>query len=274
MAQGRRAPVAGIVARARRPRSSTPSHARRARRRSGSGWWPGSPFRRSSRSSACRASQARDRQGGSRDPWISWDPRSSELLHELQPFAVLGHDTGKTPLILTNYMVFLLVAIVLTVVVFFVVASRQAHARSQGHRERRRARRGVRAQQHRARRHGLRGHEVPAASSSPCSSRCCSTTSSGSSRASRRAPARSARRSRGASIVFVIYNCDRLQEARLRSVTSSQLPAVRHAVVADLADLPARGHQPLPAAVHAGRPSLRQHVRRPHRARRSSASSS
>jgi F-type H+-transporting ATPase subunit a len=47
-----------------------------------------------------------------------------ELLHELQPFAVVGHDTGKTSLILTNYMVFLIVAILLTIV-FFVVASRR-----------------------------------------------------------------------------------------------------------------------------------------------------
>ncbi len=47
-----------------------------------------------------------------------------ELLHELQPFAVIGNNTGKTSLILTNYMVFLIIAIALTIV-FFVVASRK-----------------------------------------------------------------------------------------------------------------------------------------------------
>lgn len=48
----------------------------------------------------------------------------TELLHELQPFAVAGNNTGKSSLILTNYMVFLMVAIALTIV-FFVVASRK-----------------------------------------------------------------------------------------------------------------------------------------------------
>jgi F-type H+-transporting ATPase subunit a len=48
----------------------------------------------------------------------------TELLHELQPFAVVGENTGKSSLILTNYMVFLMVAIALTIV-FFVVASRK-----------------------------------------------------------------------------------------------------------------------------------------------------
>lgn len=47
-----------------------------------------------------------------------------ELLHELQPFAVVGHNTGKLSPILTNYMVFLMVAIALTIV-FFVIASRR-----------------------------------------------------------------------------------------------------------------------------------------------------
>jgi len=47
-----------------------------------------------------------------------------ELLHELQPFAVVGNNTGKTSLILTNYMVFLMIAIALTIA-FFVIASRK-----------------------------------------------------------------------------------------------------------------------------------------------------
>jgi F-type H+-transporting ATPase subunit a len=47
-----------------------------------------------------------------------------KLLEELQPFAVAGTNTGKTSLILTNYMVFLIAAILLTIV-FFVIASRK-----------------------------------------------------------------------------------------------------------------------------------------------------
>ena len=47
-----------------------------------------------------------------------------KLLEELQPFAVAGNNTGKTAFILTNYMVFLMIAIAL-VIVFFVIASRK-----------------------------------------------------------------------------------------------------------------------------------------------------
>ena len=53
-------------------------------------------------------------------------PKITELLHELQPFAVLGHGTGKNAVILTNYMVFLLIAIVLTVVFFLIVGRKES----------------------------------------------------------------------------------------------------------------------------------------------------
>jgi F-type H+-transporting ATPase subunit a len=46
------------------------------------------------------------------------------LLAELNPFAVLGSGTGKNAVVLTNYMVFLLVAIALTAA-FFLIASRR-----------------------------------------------------------------------------------------------------------------------------------------------------
>ena len=51
-------------------------------------------------------------------------PAVRELLNELNPFAVLGSGTGKNAIILTNYMVFLIVAITLTAV-FFLIASRK-----------------------------------------------------------------------------------------------------------------------------------------------------
>jgi F-type H+-transporting ATPase subunit a len=46
------------------------------------------------------------------------------LLDELNPFAVLGSGTGKNAAVLTNYMVFLLIAIALTAA-FFLIASRR-----------------------------------------------------------------------------------------------------------------------------------------------------
>ncbi len=46
------------------------------------------------------------------------------LLDELNPFAVFGSGTGKNAVVLTNYMVFLLIAIALTAI-FFLIASRK-----------------------------------------------------------------------------------------------------------------------------------------------------
>jgi F-type H+-transporting ATPase subunit a len=54
----------------------------------------------------------------------SLGPAVKKLLEELNPFAVLGTGTGKNALILTNYMVFLLVAVTLTAI-FFLIASRR-----------------------------------------------------------------------------------------------------------------------------------------------------
>jgi F-type H+-transporting ATPase subunit a len=51
-------------------------------------------------------------------------PAVRELLDELNPFAVLGSGAGKNAVILTNYMVFLIVAVTLTAV-FFLIASRK-----------------------------------------------------------------------------------------------------------------------------------------------------
>lgn len=51
-------------------------------------------------------------------------PAVTKLLEELNPFAVLGSGVGKNAAILTNYMVFLIVAIALTAIFFFVVSKK------------------------------------------------------------------------------------------------------------------------------------------------------
>lgn len=51
-------------------------------------------------------------------------PAVTKLLEELNPFAVLGSGAGKNAAVLTNYMVFLLIAIALTAI-FFVLVSKK-----------------------------------------------------------------------------------------------------------------------------------------------------
>jgi len=51
-------------------------------------------------------------------------PKVTELLEELKPFAVVGHGGKQSLTLLTNYTVFLLIALVLCLV-FFLVASRR-----------------------------------------------------------------------------------------------------------------------------------------------------
>jgi F-type H+-transporting ATPase subunit a len=57
-------------------------------------------------------------------------PAVTKLLEELKPFAVLGGpaqgELAKDAVVLTNYMVFLLIAITLTAVFFFIVARKMS----------------------------------------------------------------------------------------------------------------------------------------------------
>jgi F-type H+-transporting ATPase subunit a len=53
-------------------------------------------------------------------------PKVQELLNELMPHAVIGHLAGKSSVVLTQYMVFLIVATVLTAVFFFLVARKES----------------------------------------------------------------------------------------------------------------------------------------------------